>query len=413
MNAKRRISAVKVLRFLLTVAGVAGCLVAVTSAARRQEAEKIRGVNLVITNAKQVQFISPESLRQMLFQRRHLNPLEIPMGAADINRFEKIARSNPWIEDAEVYVDNRKVLQVRATQRVPVVRLFETTGASYYLDTALQQLPLSLEYTHYTPVVTGLPPLKADSAGRQVKGEIVSLIKTIDADSFWKHGVEEIAMNSLGEFEIIPVLGTHRILLGDTSKMAENLHNVFLFYKAVMNKVGWDRYTVLDVRYDGQVVASPSLPWKAPVDRALSNMNWVKTIVKEEAAPLPAGSGITLIAPAANAPATTQIAAPKPVQNTPAAPPKIPLNAPVQKAKPAQTTTAPKAALPAKKPIVTPPAAKPAPKATVTPKSFPQKPVPTGQKPKVLPESAGDVPPSQNPKKESPKAVLPGEPAQP
>jgi len=26
-------------------------------------------------------------------------------------------------------------------------------------------------------------------------------------------------------------------------------------------------------------VASPSLPWKAPVDRALSNMNWVQTIV--------------------------------------------------------------------------------------------------------------------------------------
>ena len=409
MNAKRRVSAVKVLRFLLTVAGVAGCLIAVTSAARRQEKEKIRGVNLVITNAKQVQFISPESLRQMLFKRRHLNPEEISLGAADINRFEKIARSNPWIEDAEVYVDNRKVLQVRATQRVPVVRLFETTGASYYLDTALQQLPLSLDYTHYTPVVTGVPPLKSDSAGNQMKGMIVSLIKIIDADSFWKHGVEEIAMNPAGEFEIIPVLGTHRILLGDTSKMAEKLHNVFLFYKAVMNKVGWDRYTVLDVRYDDQVVASPSLPWKAPVDRALSNMNWVKTIVKEDAIPLSASGGVTATAASTTLPVATSVAAPKPAQTTLAVPQKMPS----QVARPAQKTTVPKAALQSKKPAVTLPTSKPAVKVPVTQKSFPQKPVPTAQKPKEVPESASDVSPSQNPKKESPKAVLPGATAQP
>jgi cell division protein FtsQ len=409
MNAKRRVSAVKVLRFLLTVAGVAGCLVAVTSAARRQEKEKIRGVNLVITNAKQVQFISPESLRQMLFKRRHLNPEEIPLGAADINRFERIARSNPWIEDAEVYVDNRRVLQVRATQRVPVVRLFETTGASYYLDTALQQLPLSLDYTHYTPVVTGVPPLKSDSTASQMKGKIVSLIKIIDADSFWKHGVEEIAINPAGEFEIIPVLGTHRLLLGDTSKMAEKLHNVFLFYKAVMSKVGWDRYTVLDVRYDGQVVASPALPWKAPVDRALSNMNWVKTIVKEDAIPLTTGGGATSASASATAAPVIPVAAPKTATTTAAAPQKMP----AQRAKTAQTGTASKAPVVSKKTTVSPQAAKPASKAPVTQKSFPQKPVSTGQKPKGAPESASDVPPSQNPKKESPKAVLPGATVQP
>ena len=401
MNAKRRVSAVKVLRFLLTVAGVAGCLVAVTAAARRQEKEKLRGVNLVITNAKQVQFISPESLRQMLFKRRHLNPQELPMGAANINRFEKIARSNPWIEKAEVYIDNRKVLQVRATQRVPVVRIFETTGASYYLDTALQQLPLSLEYTHYAPVVTGVPPLKADSTGKKMKGRIVALIKTIDQDSFWKHGVEEIAMNGAGEFEIIPVLGTHRVLLGDTAQMARKLHNVFLFYKAVMNKVGWERYTLLDVRYAGQVVASPALPWKAPVDRALSNMNWVKTIVNEDAVPLPT-NGAAVSVSASTAPAATPA-------TTAAVPQKVPATAPVSTPKPTAAAPALKAPLPSKKPAVVLPAAKPAAKATATPKSFPQKPVPTGQKPKEARESAVDVSPSQHPKKESPKAVLPGE----
>ncbi len=387
MNAKRRVSILKVLRFLLTVAGVTGCVIAVTSAARRQEKEKLRGVNLVITNASQVQFINPESLRQMLFERRHLNPLEMPLGSADINRFERIARSNPWIEDAEVFVDNRRVLQVRATQRVPVVRLFETTGASYYLDTAFQQLPLSLDYTHYTPVVTGVPPLANASTGKNLKGEIVGLIRAIDADSFWKHGVEEIAMNADGDFELIPVLGNHRVLLGDTSRMAEKLHNVFLFYKNVMNKVGWDRYTLLDVRYAGQVVAAPALPWKAPVDRALSNMNWVKTIVNEDAVSTSAGGNA---------------AAPNPA-----------VSATVQTPATAAQVVRPKSVVPSETQPKTSPAAKAAAKVAATPKSFPQKPSSAKEKSQRSTESGGGATPSQNSKKDPPKAVFPGAPAQP
>ncbi len=80
-------------------------------------------------------------------------------------------------------------------------------------------------------------------------------------------------------FELVPVLGSHKILLGDLSNLSEKLENVYTFYQNVLNKIGWDKYTLIDARYKNQVVASPSLPWKAPVDRALSNMNWVKTIV--------------------------------------------------------------------------------------------------------------------------------------
>ena len=328
MAGKRVISIRKVLRALLTVACIVGCVMAFSSASRYQSEKTLKGVRLRIANAGAVKFLNETSLRELLFQRRHIDPKELTLAKTDVHRLESIARSNPWVQDAQAYIDNGAVLHITVTQRVPIVRVFEATGASYYLDTALQQLPLSMEYTHYAPVITGVPTLRNDSASKAVKGSIVALTRKIANDTFWRAGVEEIAMNNAGEFELVPVLGTHRVMLGDTSNLDKKLNNLFLFYKNVLNRIGWDRYTSLDVRYAGQVVASPALPWTPPVDRALSNMNWVKSIVgadtKDESVTPPS-------APSASAPAVAvkpAVTVPKSLVSKP--------SAPVTKIKPAE-----------------------------------------------------------------------------
>ncbi|RYD51924.1 MAG: hypothetical protein EOP52_07000 [Sphingobacteriales bacterium] len=282
MATKRTVSVRKVLRFLLTVAGVSGLAIAVTSATKQQARHTLNGVDIRITNAQQVGFITEGDLEELLFRRRHLQPQTMAMAGTDVRRLERIARSNPWIQSAQVYVDQQRVLHIQATQRVPYVRLFETSGESYYLDTALKQLPLSPNYTHYAPVVTGVPHLLDSNGQKRMQAQIVYVVRKLSANPFWRQGVEEIVVREDGDFELIPVLGTHRVILGDTAALDTKLNTLFLFYRNVLNRIGWDRYTVLDARYNGQVVASPSLPWKPPVDRALSNMNWVKTIVTEE-----------------------------------------------------------------------------------------------------------------------------------
>lgn len=282
MAAQRSISVRKVLRFLLTVVSVAGLIVAVSSAARRQESQPLRQLDVRITNSNQVGFVTAEKVKNLLFTYRRLNPTEIAQGAMDVRRLEHIALSNPWIESAQVYIDQQRVLHVQVAQRIPFVRIFETSGDSYYLDTALQQLPLSSDYVHYAPVVTGVPHMLDSNAKKAIRAQIVYVVNKLSADPFWKQGVEEIVVRPDGTFELIPVLGNHRALVGDTTALDTKLHTLFLFYRNVLNRIGWDRYTVLDARFSGQVVASPALPWKPPVDRALSNMNWVKTIVKED-----------------------------------------------------------------------------------------------------------------------------------
>jgi len=283
MTAKRKISVRKVLQVLVTLIVTTGCVLAILSASKIQNNKNIAGIQIHIKNENACRFIDKQEVQDMLLSARHIDVLHTPASKLDLHRMEQIAQSSPWIADAQVYVDNGRNLQVYVTQRIPVLRVFEQTGNSYYLDTALKAVPLSDRYTHYAPVVTNVPELKDDSTSRDLKAQILKVVQTVEKDTFWNAQVQEIAVTSDRTFQLIPVLGNHRILIGDSSRLADKLGNLFLFYQKVLNRIGWDKYQTLDVRYEGQVVASPSLPWKAPRDKAMSDMNWVKSILGDAA----------------------------------------------------------------------------------------------------------------------------------
>lgn len=290
--SRRRISIRKIIQTLVTLVVVSGCAMAFISAGRRQAARHVDGVRLVVKSPAGVGFLNQEAVRSMLFAHRHITPEKLKLAQLDERSIEAILSANPWVESAEVFTDAQHILHVRLRQRVPFARIFEEDGNSYYIDAALKTMPLSTHYTHYAPVVTGVPKLKSDSAVRTLRGKITGLVRFISRDSFWNAQVSQIDVRADGGFELVPVLGRQRIILGDTARLREKLDNLFAFYQQVQNKVGWNRYTTLDLRFEGQVVASPKLSWKVPVDHALSNINWLQAILDN--APkqdLPGGDG--------------------------------------------------------------------------------------------------------------------------
>lgn len=283
MTEKRKISARKILQFLLTLVVTAGCIVAVLSASRKEDEKYIRNIDIRIKNDNKCRFIDKDAVMDLVANDKHIDLKHIPASQLDLHGMEEAIAANPWVGRAEIYVDNLHDLHLNVTQRVPVARVFDSDTNSYYLDTALQIMPLSDRYVHYTTVVTNVPVLKdKDSASNVIKAEVVKMVRFIESDTFWNAQVSQIIMQPGGTFELVPVLGHQRILIGDTSMLKEKFGNLFAFYKSVLNRIGWDKYDVIDVRYKGQVVASPALPWNAPVDKAMSNMNWVKSIIGKD-----------------------------------------------------------------------------------------------------------------------------------
>lgn len=320
MSEKRKISTRRIIQTFVTILVTGACIVAVFSAAKVQDNKKIKGFEITIKNDK-YQFIDKEEVKSILQNDAGVDVNKAGIGSINTSRMEKVMDANPWVEDAQVYIDNRKVVHVHIEQRVPVARLFDQSGASYYLDHTMKAMPLSDRYVHYSTVVTNVPVLNEDSSGDAMRAQIVAMVKYIERDSFWSAQISQIVCTDDKTFEVVPVLGNHRILIGDTSRLDEKFDNLYAFYKKVLNRIGWDKYEVLDVRYASQVVASPAVQWKAPADKAMSNMNWVKAVIGSDSAANSKSMAISKPVPqtAITIAKTTKVPAQKVVVHEPAA----------------------------------------------------------------------------------------------
>jgi cell division protein FtsQ len=56
--------------------------------------------------------------------------------------------------------------------------------------------------------------------------------------------------------ELTPTVGNHQIILGKIADYRENLNKLQLFYEKGLAEVGWNRYSVINLKYKNQVVCT-------------------------------------------------------------------------------------------------------------------------------------------------------------
>lgn len=283
MSEKRKISVRKIIQTLLTLVVTVGCIMAMVSAASIAESETVKDVAIHIQNNKKYHFIEELEIRKLAIENNNIDIVHTPMARLDIRTMEQTIMADPWVAHAQVYVDNERILHMYVTQRVPVVRIFQQNNKSYYLDASRSVMPLSENELYYTTVVTNVPDLGTDSASMAMKKDIVTLATTLQSDTFWNAQISHVFVDSDLSYNMVPLLGDQKITLGNTEGLREKLSNLFAFYKNVSNRIGWDKYERLDLRFKGQIIASPSLPYKGPADKAVDKMNWIASIVETEA----------------------------------------------------------------------------------------------------------------------------------
>lgn len=222
------------------------------------------GVKVELNQNTPFLFLDKKDIEQWLVHEREIPIYQTKLKDLDLNHLEAKALSNPWIENAEVYIDQQKMLNVNIKQRIPIARVFETTGESYYVDAHLQNLPLVVGYNYPVPIYTNVPFFNSKVLQHEMYAKVIALSTFIQNDEFWSAQISQIDVNTKQEFVLIPLVGTHKIHFGDTARMADKFFNLQVFYKEVLDKIGWQKYNKIDLRFDGQVVASPSLNKKAP-----------------------------------------------------------------------------------------------------------------------------------------------------
>ncbi len=86
---------------------------------------------------------------------------------------------------------------------------------------------------------------------------LLSVVECISADKFWSAEFTQIVAHDRSDkiqLSAVTRSGVFIVDLGDTHNIEQKLKSLRRFYDEVLSNVGWDAYSRISVRYDGQVV---------------------------------------------------------------------------------------------------------------------------------------------------------------
>ena len=169
---------------------------------------------------------------------------------------EKTVRKNPFVGDAEIFVDQQQDVVVDIVQKRPILRVINNDGVSYYISEKNERIPLSDNFTSHVAIALGNvathKDTKRDSA---VQAALYKLILFVRKDEFLNALVDQVYVLENGDMEVIPKIGGQTIRFGAVDEnLAEKFERLKIFYNEGLRKVGWDKYKTIDLRYKDQVV---------------------------------------------------------------------------------------------------------------------------------------------------------------
>ena len=259
MIENRRYSIKKILLAILWVTVGVGTTVLLVAAIKKKDAAKCKDIEIKITGIEtdDQKFVDEEDILNTIKQFSNGDPKGRSIGNFDLRKIETELEKSKWVKNAELFFDNKDILKVNLQEREPVARVFTTNNASFYIDTALAMLPLSDKFSARLPVFTGFPSdnIVLSAADSDLLGQVRDISVAIQKDSFRMAMIEQVDITPQRSFEMIPKIGNQLIVFGDANAAEEKFDKLELFYKEVMVKSGWNKYSVINVQYKNQLVA--------------------------------------------------------------------------------------------------------------------------------------------------------------
>lgn len=205
-------------------------------------------IRVTIADARNLNFVSKEDVQNLL-QDKSVYPIGVRMDHINTDRLENYLKGKSRIKTAECYKSPNGELNVRVTQREPILRVKGIYG-DYYVDSERKMMPTSTIFTAYVPIATGYVT-KEFSLG--ALGEFALFLRD---HSFWNAQIEQIDVAKNGEVTLVPRVGDQLILMGTLENYQDKLDRLYALYVNGFNKIGWNKYKQITLKYEGQVVCT-------------------------------------------------------------------------------------------------------------------------------------------------------------
>ena len=181
---------------------------------------------------------------------------------------KKTLEEHPYVKKADVKMTWGGKLEVKVTQRAPVVRVFYQNN-EYYLSREGTCMPLCEK--HFCNVLVGNsmqeePLLKKPT--EIALGDTSNHHQPAGLQNIWvlssflydhpQYGevFDQVCIDENGDLCAIPELSSLYVIVGDTTALQEKFENLWAFFDQGISQVGWSAYTAINLKYKGQIAGT-------------------------------------------------------------------------------------------------------------------------------------------------------------
>jgi len=220
--------------------------------ARKQEQNIIcHEIDVHIKNGNEWKFLNEQDI--LAFINNNGQNIVINQALKDISMrdIEQRIENSQYVEKADVYANLEGKVRVDVFQKIPVYRVFNTAGVSYYVSENGESIPISSKFTPRLIVATG----NLSSQGvESIHSDLLSIVRYIQGDDFWEALIGQIEVEENGDFILYPKIDEHRINLGNTERLEEKFRLLQIFYQEALKNVNWKLYKEINLKFKGQII---------------------------------------------------------------------------------------------------------------------------------------------------------------
>ena len=191
-------------------------------------------------------FVTQETVSKLLIQNQE-SVTNKPKDIIDLNALETALNSNPMIKQAQVFMSVDGSITANIEQKKPIARV--NTNASYYIDDQGSYMPLSTNFTARVPLVTG-------AIEKNNLSNVFTVAKKVKVDEFLKKHVVEIHQNEDQSIDLRLRDNDFKVHLGSLKLLDKKINNLKAFYLKAMKDKTLDSYSVVNLKFDKQVICT-------------------------------------------------------------------------------------------------------------------------------------------------------------
>ncbi len=245
----------KIGKVLLGVVAIASVTLLIGFSSDSFSSNRCKKIEINIKNADEQFFVNKQDIESLATKYGSDQLVGKLFDKIDLLEIEQRVLRNKQIKTCQVFRGVEGNLNIDIEQHVPIARILMPDGRDdVYVDADGSFFPLSDRYSARILLLSGeyFRNLSNFKTKRQEKN--LFFLNLINEDAFLKAQFTQLEIASNGDINIVPLVGSHVIEFGEPTNIENRLNRLKIFYNQILPVKGWDEFSHVSVKYDGQIV---------------------------------------------------------------------------------------------------------------------------------------------------------------